>query len=67
MFYLRYIVKCAGCGLEYLLHEQRGGRDDFDAKIRFSLPSGWTEGARDQYFCPRHVVVVAVMVDGKPA
>jgi len=65
MYILRYFIKCHGCGAEFLLFEQPA--DDLHPTVRFSLPSGWSEGARDKYYCPKHTVVVAVLVDGKPA
>jgi hypothetical protein len=67
MFILRYLVKCHGCGAEELQFEQRCDNDKEQERVNFALPSGWHEGARDHYYCPKHVVVVAVMVDGKPA
>lgn len=67
MFIVRYFIRCHSCGELEQLYEAPVDTQARQSYLDFPLPNGWHEGARDHYYCPRHVVVVAVMVDGKPA
>ena len=67
MFLIRYFIKCYACGAEEKFYEAKVDVARRQTYLDFVLPAGWREGARDHFYCPKHEVVVAVMVDGQPA
>ena len=63
MFLIRYLVKCSKCGAEAMIGTFSAA-DEASRGFLPTLPPGWAEGQRTQFFCPKHRVVVTITVDG---
>lgn len=61
MFLLRLLVKCRGCGDEATILT---GPPEMMRGFVPTLPNGWNEGERGNFYCPKHTVTVTITVDG---